>query len=291
MIVGERPFQAEDTLQLLGMHRAAPIPRLADRVKAGIELPKGLQELIDKAMAKSPDARYQTAIEFAEAIDEVLARQARSDDDIDVTLPKIKSRRDDRQRVARSALDADERHESTTSALERAALGASRVRCSCACCSSSAAARDGRLPDQARQTAKTTAGEHAVVSRRCADRRRRRSRADERSRRRDVAVTRPLRRRRRWRSMPRGRCRARRRRSATVGSTMLGLPMQRRSTKKRSRSIPAKVEDPDPEAGSAAPRRRRRRRTRPRPTRRSRSASRAPPAPQLARDRPRRGAR
>ena len=27
MIAGERPFQAEDTLQLLGMHRAAPIPR------------------------------------------------------------------------------------------------------------------------------------------------------------------------------------------------------------------------------------------------------------------------
>src|SRR5512143_1931440 len=26
MIIGERPFQAEDTLQLLGMHRAAPIP-------------------------------------------------------------------------------------------------------------------------------------------------------------------------------------------------------------------------------------------------------------------------
>ena len=80
MIVGERPFQAEDTLQLLGMHRAAPIPRLADRVKTGIELPHGLQELIDKAMAKSPDARFQTAIEFAEAIDEVLARQARTDD-------------------------------------------------------------------------------------------------------------------------------------------------------------------------------------------------------------------
>ena len=28
MIVGDRPFHAEDTLQLLGMHRAAPIPRL-----------------------------------------------------------------------------------------------------------------------------------------------------------------------------------------------------------------------------------------------------------------------
>jgi serine/threonine-protein kinase len=86
MIVGDRPFIAEDTMQLLGMHRAAPIPRLADRLKEGTEIPRGLQELIDKAMAKSPDARFQTAIAMAEAIDQVLAR--RDETDIDVTLPK-----------------------------------------------------------------------------------------------------------------------------------------------------------------------------------------------------------
>jgi len=87
MIVGERPFQAEDTLQLLGMHRAAPVPRIADRVKNGIELPKGTQELIDRAMAKSPDARFQTAIEFADAIDEVL--QGKLDPTMeDITIPK-----------------------------------------------------------------------------------------------------------------------------------------------------------------------------------------------------------
>jgi eukaryotic-like serine/threonine-protein kinase len=82
MIVGERPFQAEDTLQLLGMHRAAPIPRLTDRVKSGTLVPAGVQEIIDKAMAKSPAARYQTAIEFAQAIDDI---------DFDATLPKMKS--------------------------------------------------------------------------------------------------------------------------------------------------------------------------------------------------------
>ena len=86
MIVGDRPFIAEDTMQLLGMHRAAPIPRLADRLKDGAEIPRGLQELIDKAMAKSPDARFQTAIEMAEAIDQVLAR--RDETEIDVTIPK-----------------------------------------------------------------------------------------------------------------------------------------------------------------------------------------------------------
>jgi len=81
MIVGDRPFHAEETLQLLGMHRAAPIPRLHDRVKEGTELPAGLQEVIDKAMAKSPSDRYQSAIELAEAIDEVAVGN-------DETVPK-----------------------------------------------------------------------------------------------------------------------------------------------------------------------------------------------------------
>ena len=51
MVCGDRPFQAEDTLALLGMHRAAPIPRLADRMPGEVALPRGLQELIEKAMA------------------------------------------------------------------------------------------------------------------------------------------------------------------------------------------------------------------------------------------------
>lgn len=69
MIAGERPFKAEDTLSLLGMHRTAPVPRLTDKAKVPIEVPDALQEVIDTAMAKSPDDRYQTAIELAEAID------------------------------------------------------------------------------------------------------------------------------------------------------------------------------------------------------------------------------
>jgi serine/threonine-protein kinase len=90
MIVGQRPFNAEDTLQLLGMHRAAPIPRLADNVKEGTELPVGMQEVVDKAMAKSAKDRYQSAIEFAKAIDEVAAGKL-DPMEIDATLPKMKS--------------------------------------------------------------------------------------------------------------------------------------------------------------------------------------------------------
>jgi serine/threonine-protein kinase len=72
MLAGERPFSAPDTLALLGMHRAAPIPRLADRVDDPSTLPDGVQAVIDTAMAKSPDDRYQSAVELAAAIDGVL---------------------------------------------------------------------------------------------------------------------------------------------------------------------------------------------------------------------------
>src|SRR4051812_29079637 len=71
MVTGDRPFQADDTLALLGMHRAAPIPKLADRAEPGTVIPPGLQDVVDKAMAKSPGDRYQSAIELAEAIDRV----------------------------------------------------------------------------------------------------------------------------------------------------------------------------------------------------------------------------
>ncbi len=71
MIAGERPFNHEDTMSLLGMHRAAPIPKVADRLDRTIILPHGLQDLLDKAMAKLPGDRYQTAMELADAIDEI----------------------------------------------------------------------------------------------------------------------------------------------------------------------------------------------------------------------------
>jgi serine/threonine-protein kinase len=76
MVVGERPFAAEDTMALLGMHRGAPIPRLADRVREGTDVPDGLQALIDKAMAKAPSDRFQSAIEMQQAIDEIISQKS-----------------------------------------------------------------------------------------------------------------------------------------------------------------------------------------------------------------------
>ncbi|HEY4057279.1 MAG TPA: serine/threonine-protein kinase [Kofleriaceae bacterium] len=91
MIAGERPFNAQDTMQLLGMHRAAPTPRLVDRLSPlapSSEIPEGVQELIDKAMAKSPDDRFQTAIELAEAIEELVGPRTSGEFKVPVVTPK-----------------------------------------------------------------------------------------------------------------------------------------------------------------------------------------------------------
>jgi eukaryotic-like serine/threonine-protein kinase len=96
MLAGERPFQAEDTLALLGMHRAAPIPKLADRIPAGVELPDGIQQVIDRAMAKSPADRFQSAIELAEAIDLVATGRAATTRDMDTVAtpqPRVLGRK------------------------------------------------------------------------------------------------------------------------------------------------------------------------------------------------------
>ena len=82
MIAGERPYSSEDTLALLGMHRAAPIPNLADRIDRSIALPMGVQKLIDKLMAKDPDERFQTAIELAQSIEEILGPRVSAEHEV-----------------------------------------------------------------------------------------------------------------------------------------------------------------------------------------------------------------
>ena len=69
MIVGDRPFSADDTPSVLAMHRTAPIPRLADRVGPDVMIPDGLQAIVDTAMAKRPADRYQTAMAMSAALE------------------------------------------------------------------------------------------------------------------------------------------------------------------------------------------------------------------------------
>ena len=77
MVAGQRPFSAQDTMQLLGMHRAAPVPLLSEKMLVPAALPEGLQDLVERCMAKDPADRFQTAIEVTEAIDAMALGQSR----------------------------------------------------------------------------------------------------------------------------------------------------------------------------------------------------------------------
>jgi eukaryotic-like serine/threonine-protein kinase len=77
MLTGHKPYNADDTYELLLQHRNSPIPRLT-QVTGGIEFPAGLQGVIDRALAKEPQDRFANAIEFAEALEEAAGPQVTS---------------------------------------------------------------------------------------------------------------------------------------------------------------------------------------------------------------------
>lgn len=58
MLTGQVPFNGATAVAVAMMHVEKPIPRLSEYME---NVPKGLQEIIDKAMAKNPSERYQNA--------------------------------------------------------------------------------------------------------------------------------------------------------------------------------------------------------------------------------------
>jgi serine/threonine protein kinase len=67
LLTGKLPFDARTPMEFIGLHvQATPIP-LAERAP-GNEYPFGLQEVLDRALAKKPEERYQSAAEFASAL-------------------------------------------------------------------------------------------------------------------------------------------------------------------------------------------------------------------------------
>lgn len=72
MLAGKTPYQADTAAKLMMMHILEPVPHILD---ARMDLPQAFDEVIGKAMAKSPDDRFQTTEAMAEALEEA----ARSD--------------------------------------------------------------------------------------------------------------------------------------------------------------------------------------------------------------------
>jgi hypothetical protein len=66
MLTGKTPYQADTAAKLMMMHILEPVPRVLDEKE---DLPPDFDAVIEKAMAKSPDERFQTTEEMATAID------------------------------------------------------------------------------------------------------------------------------------------------------------------------------------------------------------------------------
>jgi len=70
MLAGHKPFVSEKIADILLMHRDSPPPSLRATVpEAGISLE--LEHVVNRAMAKTPEARFSTAVTFAQALDRV----------------------------------------------------------------------------------------------------------------------------------------------------------------------------------------------------------------------------
>jgi len=69
MLVGQLPFSADTPLAVLLMHMSDPPPPARTIVPG---LPHGVDEVLDRALAKSPRERFRTAGELAAALADVL---------------------------------------------------------------------------------------------------------------------------------------------------------------------------------------------------------------------------
>ncbi len=69
-LTGSPPFRGETALQTLSLHAHQKPPRLKD-VRPDIYFPPAVEELIQKALAKKPNDRFQTVAEFGKAIQNI----------------------------------------------------------------------------------------------------------------------------------------------------------------------------------------------------------------------------
>ncbi len=70
MLTGQQPYVAQTTVKQIMMHVTEPVP---DVLQANLDLPVQTQAVIDRAMAKNREDRYQMAVELAEAVQQLLA--------------------------------------------------------------------------------------------------------------------------------------------------------------------------------------------------------------------------
>jgi serine/threonine-protein kinase len=68
-LAGATPFDGESHFEIMQKHLVQPVPKLAER---GVEVPRGLEEVLLHAMAKNLDQRYPEAARFSEELKAVV---------------------------------------------------------------------------------------------------------------------------------------------------------------------------------------------------------------------------
>ncbi|GEM32660.1 hypothetical protein NN3_36670 [Nocardia neocaledoniensis NBRC 108232] len=69
LLTGTAPFTATNPVAVIGAHMSAPAPLLSER-RPG--LPRGLDLVVQRAMAKNPDQRFRSCTQFAQAAEQAL---------------------------------------------------------------------------------------------------------------------------------------------------------------------------------------------------------------------------
>ena len=68
LLTGDKPFVGDDAYEIIRMQREVPPPKLRTRAPA---LSVELEQVVDKALEKAPDKRFQSAHDFARALESV----------------------------------------------------------------------------------------------------------------------------------------------------------------------------------------------------------------------------
>lgn len=76
MVSGKPPFQADSAMTLMMMHVNDPVPDLS---QLRPDVPRGLVEVIEKALSKDRNDRYQSAAEMASALETALLQKLPSE--------------------------------------------------------------------------------------------------------------------------------------------------------------------------------------------------------------------
>ena len=69
MLAGRLPFQSDDLMELIRLHEKAAIPPLQGLRP---DIPAGLEAVVMKMMAKTPEGRYQQAVDVIRALEQYL---------------------------------------------------------------------------------------------------------------------------------------------------------------------------------------------------------------------------